>query len=172
MTTALLLLLVLFIAVKKYSLSLTSLSSNENGNHDIYIGKLEEFSKSSIVALHFPCKESNMFSTNCACHIKCKSPKCENAVDVCRKYQVSHSCHYVLLRGGKNNKFATLKRYPSTEEQLKYSVAEFSPSVSDSQATTRWSRKPPQSTSSFAQLLADDQSARAVLTDIQDQVQV
>jgi len=172
MSTALLLFLMLFIAVKKYSLSLTSLSSNENGNHDIYIGKLEEFSKSSIVALHFPCKESNMFSTNCACHIKCKSSKCENAVDVCRKYLVSHSCHYVLLRGGKNNKFATLKRYPSTEEQLKYSVAEFSPSVSDSQATTtRWSRKPPQS-SSFAQLLADDQSARAVLTDIQDQVQV
>lgn len=63
------------------------LSSSANDNTDIYMGKMEEFSKTGIVALHFPCKESNMFSTNCACHIKCTSNKCENALEICQKYQ-------------------------------------------------------------------------------------
>lgn len=135
-----------------------------NEMNDMYIGRLEDFSKSGVVALHFPCKESNKFSTNCACHIKCKSAKCENAIDVCTKYKLTHKCQFVLLRGGKMNKFATLKRTPSDEERLKFSILEFS--KPNSTYSSEKSRQ------SFNQLLANDPYARTMLTEIQNKVKV
>ena len=65
------------------------------------------------IALHFPCKESNMFATNCACHVKCTELTCQNAMDLCKKYRDSVGCKYVLIRGGKTKKIATLKRQSS-----------------------------------------------------------
>jgi hypothetical protein len=56
---------------------------------NIHIGKLEEFSKLNKIALHFSCSESNMFATNCACHVKCTDPLCNNAVNICEKYHKS-----------------------------------------------------------------------------------
>ena len=40
------------------------------------------------VALHMPCLESNMFATNCACHIFCTEPRCKRAYQVCEKYRL------------------------------------------------------------------------------------
>lgn len=40
-----------------------------------------------VVALHMPCKESNMFATKCMCHIKCSNAECSNAKDICSKYE-------------------------------------------------------------------------------------
>lgn len=45
-----------------------------------------EFPKNKI-ALHFSCKESNMFATNCACHLRCTDSQCENAKKICKKYE-------------------------------------------------------------------------------------
>ena len=52
---------------------------------DLVVMKLEDFEEDRL-ALHFPCKESNMFATNCACHLRCTGASCANAVDVCNKY--------------------------------------------------------------------------------------
>ena len=95
------------------------------------------------VALHMPCQESNMFATKCMCHIRCTSPKCDNAIRLCEKYSErfviylsillyllscynSKGCRYVFMRGGANNKFATLKRVPTQEEFSRLVITIFS----------------------------------------------
>ena len=40
------------------------------------------------VALHMSCSESNIFATNCACHIKCSEPECKRAYQICEKYRI------------------------------------------------------------------------------------
>lgn len=40
-----------------------------------------------VVALHMSCEESNMFATNCACHIKCFDQTCKEAWQICEKYK-------------------------------------------------------------------------------------
>ena len=83
----------------------------------IQIFPLDQYAKhSKQIALHFSCVESNMFQTNCACHIRCTDLECQNAFRVCQKYQQSDGCAYVLTRGGSKNKIATLKRIPTKEE--------------------------------------------------------
>ena len=112
------------------------------------------------ISLHMPCVESNMFATNCACHIRCLEPSCKQAWELCEKYKIryistrdssyfrhlaselltcslfvnshlhainiywfrtfSKGCKYVLFRGSKNNKIATLKRKPTAEELKRY----------------------------------------------------
>lgn len=39
------------------------------------------------IALHMSCVESNMFATNCACHIRCQDPLCKQAWEICEKYK-------------------------------------------------------------------------------------
>ena len=58
--------------------------------------KIDEFPQDKI-ALHFGCVESDMFATNCACHITCKNNKCDNAIDICTKYS-NLGCKYLLFR--------------------------------------------------------------------------
>ena len=48
--------------------------------------RLDEFPNDKI-ALHFPCNESNMFATNCACHLKCREANCQAAFELCNKYK-------------------------------------------------------------------------------------
>jgi hypothetical protein len=51
-----------------------SIDEIETSYSDIESYRLENFPKNKI-ALHFPCNESNMFATNCACwNIICKQP--------------------------------------------------------------------------------------------------
>jgi hypothetical protein len=58
--------------------------------------KIDEFPQDKI-ALHFGCVESDMFATNCACHITCKNSNCDNAIDICTKYS-NLGCKYLLFR--------------------------------------------------------------------------
>jgi hypothetical protein len=74
---------------------------------DLESYQLDKFPTSK-VALHMSCKESNMFATNCACHLRCKEPTCRHAWEICEKYKDSKGCKYVLFRNGQN-KIATLK---------------------------------------------------------------
>lgn len=69
-----------------------------------------------IVAMHMPCEESNMFATKCMCHIKCKDNKCRNAWNICKKYENTLGCKYILFRLVGQGKIATLKRKPTIEE--------------------------------------------------------
>lgn len=39
------------------------------------------------VAVHMPCEESNMFATKCMCHLKCTDSSCNNAKELCEKYE-------------------------------------------------------------------------------------
>lgn len=62
-------------------------SKSEKDDGKIQIYNLAAFPSETKVALHMPCEESNMFATKCMCHIRCTSPKCENAVKLCEKYK-------------------------------------------------------------------------------------
>jgi hypothetical protein len=73
--------------------------------------------------MHYSCPESNYFSTNCACHLRCKDSTCQNAIDLCKKHRSLYSCKYVLIRVG--NKVATLKREISALEKQLFSIEEF-----------------------------------------------
>ena len=42
------------------------------------------------ISLHMPCVESNMFATNCACHIRCLEPSCKQAWELCEKYKIRY----------------------------------------------------------------------------------
>lgn len=100
--------------------------ANEN---EIYVGPLDKFAEThpNTITMHFSCLESNMFATNCACHLKCKRTKtgnsCQNAVELCQKYRTSHGCKYVLTRN--NNRIATLKREVTIEETKMFDVREY-----------------------------------------------
>ena len=76
------------------------------------------------IALHFSCKESNMFATNCACHLKCTTPNCANAIHLCHQYSDTVGCRYIFIRGYKN-KIATLKRVPTEAERAAVDVSIF-----------------------------------------------
>ena len=93
------------------------------------------------VALHFACEESNIFATNCACHIRCKEPTCKSAYKVCEKYRHSKGCKYVLLRGSGRNKIATMKRTPTAEETARFKVDHY-PTTMDAAVDTagKWHR--------------------------------
>ena len=70
------------------------------------------------IALHFHCDETNMFAHEmCECHVRCRDEGCMNAKTICEKYEESHGCKYVFIRGNKRNRFATLKRSPNPTEQ-------------------------------------------------------
>lgn len=88
------------------------------------------------VAVHFSCAESNMFATNCACHLRCTDSQCDNAKNVCLKY-ASKGCKYMLLRGGKHNRIATLKRVPSVDEYEKYDVSKY-PKSFEEMEKSKW----------------------------------
>ena len=93
-------------------------------SNDIYVGTLSDFARTQPnISLHFSCPESNFFTTNCACHLKCTDRKCQNAIDLCKKHRNAYACKYVLLRGG--NKLATLKREISVSEQKSLDITEF-----------------------------------------------
>ena len=68
---------------------------------DLVVGSIETYNLDEFppgkIALHFGCVESDMFATNCACHITCKSKDCSNAIDICTKYSTI-GCKYVLFR--------------------------------------------------------------------------
>ena len=49
--------------------------------------RLDEFPP-GVVGLHMSCEESNMFATNCACHIKCVERTCMAAWQLCEKYRI------------------------------------------------------------------------------------
>jgi len=91
---------------------------------EIEMYKLEAFPRDK-VALHFSCAESELFATNCACHVRCRGGGCDNAKKICAKYRASSGCKYVLLRGGAKNKFATLKREPTAIEQGHFSTDKY-----------------------------------------------
>lgn len=52
---------------------------------------LDKFPKDK-VALHMPCEESNMFATKCMCHLKCTDLACNNAKQLCEKYEKRFVC--------------------------------------------------------------------------------
>ena len=99
----------------------TPAEDNTNNQYTSETYRLDEFPKGK-VALHFPCAESNIFATNCACHMKCTEPTCKAAYKVCEKYKDSHGCKYVLLRGRGRNKIATMKRSPTAEEVQRFRI--------------------------------------------------
>ena len=94
----------------------------------VRVMRLDSFPRHQI-ALHFPCAESNMFATNCACHIRCRGRGCSDAVALCEKYKISHGCRYVLLRGGVHNPIATLKRVPTAVEARRLNLADYPSSI-------------------------------------------
>ena len=73
-------------------------------------------SDAPLIAMHMPCNESNMFATKCMCHIKCTDSRCDNARSLCRKYQSSRGCKYMLMRTVGGGRVATLKRTPTVDE--------------------------------------------------------
>ena len=135
-----------------------------DSNYTKFYPDLESYRLNSFphdkIALHMPCVESNMFATNCACHIRCQEPSCKQAWELCEKYKTRYSsmhntsyswqqapepfsrsrcvkshldvtniyffqtfskgCKYVLFRGSKSSKIATLKRKPTIEELQTY----------------------------------------------------
>ena len=104
-------------------LNLIDTIANES---DVYVGPLNKFAEAhpNTISMHFFCPESNMFATNCACHLKCTSGEfCQNAVQVCKKYRISHGCKYVLTRN--NNRIATLKREATPSEKKAFDVSEY-----------------------------------------------
>ncbi len=74
------------------------------------------FPSDALIAMHMPCNESNMFATKCMCHIKCTDNRCDNARSLCRKYQSSRGCKYMLMRNVGGGRVATLKRTPFADE--------------------------------------------------------
>lgn len=101
----------------------------KNSSSDVVVVlPLNDFPR-DVVALHFPCAESNMFATNCACHLRCRDRGCKDAVQLCERYHSSRGCKYVLLRGGANNRIATLKRIPTSAESAQYDLSGFSRST-------------------------------------------
>lgn len=54
---------------------------------EIEVYRKEDFHKSK-VGIHIPCQESNEFSTKCWCFIKCTDAECENAKNICKKYEL------------------------------------------------------------------------------------
>ena len=87
--------------------------------------KLDKF-PSSKVSMHFPCKESEVFATNCACHIRCRDRTCDNAKEICYKYGKDPiRCKYMLLRGPIDRQIATLKRLPTKDEELYYDISKY-----------------------------------------------
>eukprot|EP00981_Chlorochromonas_danica_P008951 scaffold2353_cov181-Ochromonas_danica.AAC.8 len=90
---------------------------------EIEVYTLENFPNHEKVALHMPCEESNVFPTKCMCHIRCADPACLNAKNLCRK-KYEH-CKYLILRGGQHNRFATLKRSASAEEEEAFDLTAY-----------------------------------------------
>ena len=107
-------------------LLLNTINAAKESESDIFVGPLKTFAEThpNTISMHFSCPESNMFATNCACHLKCTVGKsCQNAVQLCKKYRLSHGCKYVLTRN--NNKIATLKREITIEEKKRFDISEF-----------------------------------------------
>ena len=100
--------------------------------------RLDEFPKQKI-ALHFACKESNMFATNCACHLRCSSPRCPEAIALCEKYKESKGCRFVLLRGGPANTIATLKRVPTAHEAASFDLSHYPATHEQLRSSPKWS---------------------------------
>lgn len=104
----------------------------------IQVMRLQDFPNAGI-ALHFSCPESNMFATNCACHLRCKDVRaCSDAVQLCEKYKSSHGCRYVLLRGGATNTIATLKRIPTKEETRMLDLSNYPSSRKQLHLSEHW----------------------------------
>ena len=99
--------------------------------------RLDVFPKNK-VSRHFGCSESEMFATNCACHIKCKGKDCKNAKDICVKYQKTHGCKYILTRGPPDKTLATLKRVPTEEELASYDLSRYPTSKKDLESSDLW----------------------------------
>eukprot|EP01033_Poteriospumella_lacustris_P006673 gene6673-4811_t len=77
-----------------------------------------------------------MFATNCACHLRCTDSQCENAKKICKKYE-DNGCRYVLLRGGKNNRIATLKRVPTQQELQQFDLSAYPKSFAEMEGS-KW----------------------------------
>lgn len=106
---------------------------------EIEVMRLDAFPRNEI-AMHFSCPESNMFATNCACHLRCRDGRtCSDAVAICEKYKTSHGCRYVLLRGGASNAIATLKRVPTEQELRSLDLSQYPTSMQKLQASPKWS---------------------------------
>lgn len=110
-------------------------SANANRVH-VELWTFETFPKNK-VALHFACKESNVFSTNCACHLRCRTPDCAEAVSLCDAYSSTLGCQYVFIRGGKKNRIATLKRRPTEEEKRQFDVSAYEDSAFKTDAVNK-----------------------------------
>jgi hypothetical protein len=102
--------------------------------------EMAAFSKMDKIAMHFPCAEANVFHSKCACHVRCPSADCSNAVSLCKKYEKTEGCQYVLIRGT-SRKIATLKRGPTAEESRRFNIDEYSGGVDESRALKRSSPK-------------------------------
>lgn len=107
--------LMLFLAVIDKNIVRGSNSSSDS----IETFTLSTFPNHRKIAMHFPCAESNVFPTKCMCHIRCLDKECRNAKEVCLKYKAL-GCQYLIMRGGRSNRFATLKRKPTVEERDRY----------------------------------------------------
>ena len=96
-------------------------TTNEFGSLEVL--RLDAFPKDK-VAMHFSCEESNMFATNCACHLRCTESACHNAKRLCVKY-ANIGCKYVLTRGPPSNQIATLKRTPTQSELARFNISNY-----------------------------------------------
>lgn len=115
--------------------ALPAITTGRNQTSQVVVLPLNEFPR-DVVALHFPCAESNMFATNCACHLRCRDRGCKDAVQLCERYRISIGCKYVLLRGGANNRIATLKRIPTAAESAQYDLSGYSYTKTTKTTTT------------------------------------
>ncbi|RYG66093.1 hypothetical protein EON64_10540 [archaeon] len=90
--------------------------SNFSADDGIETYTLSSFPNQRKIALHFPCAESDVFPTKCMCHIRCAGKDCLNARGICVKYRAL-GCQYLIMRGGRASRFATLKRRPTSQER-------------------------------------------------------
>jgi hypothetical protein len=146
MIAALLLLLLLLHVATHMSVAINEKGGQEDALAGVATGSanafgverwtFETFPKDK-VALHFACEEENVFATNCACHLHCRTPDCAEAVNLCDAYSSTLGCQYVFIRGGKKNRFATLKRRPTDEEKRQYDVSAYEDSVFKTDAVNK-----------------------------------
>ena len=89
-------------------------------------------------ALHFGCPESEVFATNCACHVRCRGANCANARNLCVKYSQSHNCKYILMRGSAPKMIATLKRAPWANESNSFDISGYPKTMEELMASPIW----------------------------------
>ena len=107
------------------------------GDYEVETYALDRFPKDK-VSVHFGCEESEVFATNCACHIRCKDKTCRSVKEWCYQHRESHGCKFVLLRGPPHKQIATLKRLPTAAETVAADISPYPSTPEQLNGSTVW----------------------------------